>query len=120
MIDNNTIEQIQERMDTALKRIHGSIAMVAIARQVKEFNSDMRKKALAISMHRYIERGESMAGAEALARATPEYNDNIKQLAEEYTNACRVIAESDANYATFEATRSLLAMSRESLKTLEG
>ena len=88
---------------------------VGSARQVKEFSSDQRKNALAGEQVRFIQRGESVAGSETLARSSPVYLEKIKDLERSYADACSTIAEWEAIMARFEACRSMLAMARQTL-----
>src|SRR4030095_11371972 len=118
--DSSNIEIIQRRVKESTKRLHELSPHVGAARQVKEFSSDQRKNALAGEQVRYIQRGESLGAAESLARTSPVYLEKLKALEESYKQAETVIAEWQATMATFEAARSLLAMSRETMRTLEG
>jgi hypothetical protein len=104
----------------ATKKLHQLAPLVGAARQVIEFASDMRKNSLAKFQRRYIERGEGAANSEALARSDPLYLEAIKSDETRIAEAYRVRMEWDATMCSFEAGRSLLAMTRESLRTLEG
>jgi hypothetical protein len=118
--DNTEIGRIQRRIKDATTKLHELAPHVGSARQVREFSSDQRKNALAAEQIKYIQRGESVAAAENLARSNPVYLEKFKKLEEDYKQAETVIAEWQATMATFEAARSLLAMSRETMRTLEG
>lgn len=119
-IDSNEIKQIQEKMQDCIRNINRLAPLVGSARQVKEFSSDQRKNALAAQQIIYIQRGESVAASETLARANPVYVEKFRSLEQNYSDACATIAEWEAAFARLDACRSMLAMSRETLKTLEG
>jgi hypothetical protein len=120
MIDDKEIRDIQEKMQDCILRMRTLAPLVGAARQIKEFSSDQRKNALAGEQVRFITRGESVAAAEHLARSSPTYLERFKDLEKAYADACATIAEWEAVFARFEACRSMLAMSRETLRTLEG
>jgi thioredoxin-like negative regulator of GroEL len=118
--DSSTIETIERRLKDSTNKLHELAPLVGAARQVREFASDQRKNALAGEVTRYIQRGESVAAAESFGRSSPLYLERIKALEQSYKDAEATIAEWQATMATFEAARSLLAMSREVMKTLDG
>ena len=120
MNDQSEREQIEKRLKAATRKLHELAPLVGAARQIREFVADQRKNILAGEMYRHIQNGESAAGAEAAARSSPIYLDKLKQLQNQFTEAERCIAEWQATMCSFEACRSLLAMSRETLRTLEG
>jgi len=119
-IDNNNITEVQDRLKSSTRDLHRLAPLVGAAKQIKEFSSDRRKMALAKQQRRYIERGEGAANSEALARSDPLYMEELKQLEIQYAEAERCIAEWEATKCSFEAARSLLAMTRETIKTFEG
>lgn len=120
MIDDKEIREIQKKMQESLRAIQKLAPLVGAARQVKEFSADQRKNALAGEQIKFIQRGESVAASENLARSSPVYLERFKQLEADYASACATIAEWDAVFARLDACRSMLAMSRETLRTLEG
>jgi hypothetical protein len=119
-IDDKEIREIQEKMQDCIKSIRRLAPLVGLARQVKEFSSDQRKNAMAAAQITFIQRGESVAASETLARSSPAYLEKFKLLEKNYADACGTIAEWEAAFARLEACRSMLAMSRETLRTLEG
>lgn len=90
---------------------------VAKARQVREYDSDRRKRCLALAMKPFLEDG-SAAAAEALARASEEYQKSMKQLGNELVAAEKVIADYEATKIQWESARSLLAMQRDMTRNL--
>jgi hypothetical protein len=107
-------------MQDSLKLIRKLAPVVGAARQVKEFSADQRKNALAAEQIKFIQRGESVSASENLARSAPAYLERFKALEKMYADACATIAEWEAVFARLDACRSMLAMSRETLRTLEG
>ena len=120
MNDHSVTGEIEQKLRLAVKKLHELAPALGAARQVREFSSDQRKNALAQEQMQFIKRGESVAGSEALARSSPVYLLKIKELGEAYAEAEAIIASFAAWMAAYEANRSLLAMTRETLKTLEG
>lgn len=116
MIDDEEIRDIQKKMQDCITRMRTLAPLVGAARQIKEFSNDQRKNALASEQIKFIQRGESVAAAENLARSSPVYLERFKGLEKSYAEACATIAEWEAVFARFEACRSMLAMSRETLR----
>lgn len=115
MIDDEQIKSIEKRMQDCIAQLRKLAPQVGAARQVKEFSNDQRKNALASEQVGFIQRGESVAASETLARSSPVYLEKICQLGVDYGGACAVIAEWEAVFARFEGCRSLLAMARQTL-----
>jgi len=120
MHDNNEVRDIQEKMQDCIKQMRRLAPLVGAARQVKEFSSDQRKNALAAAQIVYIQRGESVAASETFARSNPTYLEKMKALELAYSSACGTIAEWEAIFARWESCRSIHAMLKETLRTLEG
>lgn len=115
MIEDEEIKAIEKKMTDCVAAMRVMSPAVGAARQIKEFSGDQRKNALASEQVRFIQRGESVAAAENLARSSPVYLERFKQLEKDYANACATIAEWEAVFARFEACRSMLAMARQTL-----
>lgn len=120
MNDQSETEKLEIRLKKTVTKLHELSIHVGSARQVIEFSSDQRKNALASEAKRFIERGEGAANSEQLARSSPIYLEKINTLGDQLADAYRVKATWEATMCEFEACRSLLAMTRETLKTLEG
>lgn len=118
--DQSETEKIEFRLKACVKKLHELTTHVGIARQVIEFSSDIRKNTLAKHQRRYIERGEGASNSEALARSDPLYLEQIKVDEKRVSDAYIIRAQWDATMAEWESCRSLLAMTRETMKTLEG
>lgn len=120
MTDHNETQQLENRLRNSVKALHEMAPAVGAAKQVIEFSSDQRKNILAAEQMRYINRGESVAGSETMARTSPIYLEKLKQHEEASRNAHATVASWQATMAAYESNRSLLAMTRETLKTLDG
>lgn len=116
--DHNYTKKLQENLINAVKRLQKLAPLVGSARQIKEFSSDQRKNALAAEQIKYIQRGESVAGAEVCARSNPVYAEKISALERAYADAEKTIAQWQADFAYYESCRSLLAMDRETYRTI--
>ena len=120
MNDQSEIEKIERRLKDTINKLHQLAPAVGAARQIREFVSDQRKNILAAEAYKHIQNGESVAAAEYRARTSPVYLEKFAELQKNLSEANRVIAEWEASMCEFEACRSLLAMNRETLRTLEG
>lgn len=120
MSDESEIKSIQEKMQESLVKLRELAPHVGAARQIKEFASDQRKNLLAAIQADYIGKGESVAAAEILARSNPVYIRRLLDLQESHKNAEVTLAEWQYTLVRLDAARSMLAMSRETLRTLDG
>jgi hypothetical protein len=82
--------------------------------------TDRRKQLLAQLMVTSLRNGDSVAKAEAEARATQAFDDSMNRQGKQLQEAHRVVAEWHATMASYEAARSLLSMQKESMRVLEG
>lgn len=120
MADYSETEQIAKRMKGSTRKLHELAAQVGSARQIREFSSDQRKAALAIEVVKALKDGESATAAEHIGRASAAYGQRLETLANQYRDAESTIAQWQAEMASFEAARSLLSFSKESMRQLEG
>jgi len=120
MSDFTDIKKVSERLRNANNALHEIVPEVAKARQIKEFASDRRKALLARCTAPFLEAGDSVASAEAKARANDSYKTELEILAAQYQFAEHTLAKYSALQATFDAARSLLSMSKETFKQLQG
>jgi len=115
IIDYDEIARFQKRLLEASERLDSMTNGVALARQVVEYDSDRRKKALAMEVAPLI--GEmSAVAAEVVGRASPRYARAMGELAKQYESAQRVMAEWEAAKIAFEAARSVLSVGKESMR----
>lgn len=120
MSDYSETEKIAARMKASTRRLHELAPQVGAARQIREFNSDQRKNALSIEVVKALKAGESAAAAEHIGRASEAYRARLQTLAESFSAAESTIAAWQAEMASFEASRSLLSFSKESMRNLDG
>jgi hypothetical protein len=120
MNDHHDIAVIEKRLENAIRQIRNLTAQTGSAKQVRAYDSDRRKALLARYMLPYLKGGASAASAEVDGRSDPAYLAEFDQLAEQLRTAESTIAENDAAYAAFEASRSLLSLAKENLRILEG
>jgi len=118
--DYSETEQIAKRMKASTRKLHELATQVGTARQIREFSGDQRKAALAIEVVKALKEGESATAAEHIGRASQAYGQRLEVLAKQYEAAESTIAQWQAEMASFEAARSLLSFSKESLRQLEG
>ena len=89
-----------------------------MAKQIKEFNSDRTKRALAIAALPFIKSGESSAAADTQARASDGYKLEMQKLATEFQQAEKALLEWESTKIQWESARSLLAMQRDLSRNL--
>lgn len=110
--DYHSIDYISRRLMEATDKMQQMAQQVAEARQIREFDSERRKRALALSVVPFLEQGESATAAEHKARATKLYADNMKTAGRDLVLAEKAIADWTALQARFEALRSLLSVQK--------
>jgi hypothetical protein len=109
---------VAERMQRATKRLHDMAAMVGIAKQIREYDSDRRKNLLATYMIKYLKEDNGVSASDAMARADERYQEELKRLGEQLADAEKTIAQWNAEQASFEAARSLLSFSKATMEIL--
>jgi hypothetical protein len=112
--------KVEARLKGATNDLHKLADQVALARQVREFAPEQRRNLLARYVAPILESGRSAPQAEALARSSDEYRNEISLLEKQYQHAEAVIAKWSATIASYEAARSLLSFSKETLRQLDG
>jgi GH35 family endo-1,4-beta-xylanase len=120
MADFTDTQRIEQKLRKANNTLLHMTADVAAARTIKEFVSERRKNLLARFANARIHEGASATAAETEARSNERYVEEFNQLTAEYESAEKVLADWDATRATFEAARSILSLSKESLRQLQG
>lgn len=116
--DYSDVAAIQQRMVEAAEALSGMAENLAKARQIREYDSDRKKSALAQVAAPLLRSGESAAAADLEARASDNYRKAMKQLATELRAAEEVIAKHEAVKIQWETARSLLAMQRDMTRQL--
>lgn len=109
---------LQKQLQTAVNALNGMTAQVASARHVREYDSDRRKRVLAIAAMPFLKAGGSSASADTEARVSQNYADAMKQLGNELVAAEKVLADWDAKRIQIEIARSLLSLSKATMTNL--
>ncbi len=120
MTDNHDISEVEQRLRSCSKRLHQLSASVGASKQIRQYDTDRRKNLLAKYVVRALKEGHSATAAEAYGRSDEAYQTELEGLSKQYEGAERTIAEWDAEIASHDAARSLLAMNRESMRILQG
>lgn len=108
--DWSDVAALQQRLSESADRIAAMAGDVGLARQVREYNGDQRKRVLAIAALPLLKAGESAAAADMEARASEPYGAALKQLAKELATAEQTIARWEAERLAWDSARSLLSM----------
>lgn len=108
-LDYSSIESISARLVEASDAVGEMYEKVARARQVREYDSDRRKRVLSVAMRDMLKEGMSAAAAEHTARASESYGEMMKQLGKDLLMAEAIIAEFEATKLRWETARSLLS-----------
>jgi hypothetical protein len=116
-MDFSESNQIGERLMRATKRLHDMAPMVGACRQIREFNSDQRKNLLAKYMVKHMF-GNSATKAEYLARADENYQYELAALEKIRLEAEQTMSKWEAEFASYEAARSLLSFSKATMEIL--
>lgn len=116
--DYGECAELQKRLLTAVATLERLAPEVALARHVVSYDSDRRKRCLAVVAAPLLAAGSSSAAAETEARASELYTASMKQLGAEYVSAEKAVTEWEATRIKIDVLRSLLAMQRDSMKNL--
>ena len=119
MSDYSDTLALQKRFMEAQKKCQDLKASYAMARTVKSYDSDRRKKLLSDCVVQAFKDGaESSSEAEHRARASTAYTIGLIKLQGELKAAEEIICAVEVEDKAWETCRSLLAMQRESLKNM--
>lgn len=91
---------------------------VGLAKNILEYDSDLRKRALARAMTAPLAGGSSASKAEAEGRASEAYSDELAVLSRQHASAEQTVMFWEAKKIVWETCRSMLSMTRETMKTL--
>ena len=116
--DHSESVEIEKRLMQAAKKLQQLAPLLGMAKTVKEYNSDQKKNALSRLVVRFLKAGESVSSAEHQARALPEFEAKMEELQSALENAEKTIADYAGTEAAWNTCRSLLAMSRETIRQL--
>ncbi len=110
--DFHSIEAISRRLFETTEAMAAMTEAVAKARQIREYDSDRRKRALSCGVVDHLTKGESATSAEHKARASESYAELMKATARDLIAAEKTIHDWTAIQARFEALRSLLSVQK--------
>jgi hypothetical protein len=82
---------------------------VGEARALKTVEGDRRKQILQRVAATYVLAGDSVAASEVKARATNSYASDLDSINDDLRSAEKTIAAYDAEWASYNATRALIA-----------
>lgn len=111
--DSKEVYNLERRLEGFADQLTALVLEMGMAKQVIEFASDMRKRALARAMSHWLEAGDSASAAEAKGRSSHVYGEELKDLAGQLREAETVKAKWEALKCQWESARSLLAMQRQ-------
>ncbi len=115
MTDDTTITRRQSQMQKAALALAAMADELALAKQIKEYNSDRRKRVFSERVVWYLEEGKSAIAAEHYARADELHKVNHRALEEQYEDAMKVIEQAEAQRILWESARSLLSVEKAKL-----
>lgn len=110
--------EMQQKLTWAADAMTAMAGEVAVARQVREYDGDRRKRCLALAAIPLLKSGASSAAADTEARASEVYSEAMKQLGNQLVAAEKVIATWEATKVQWESARSLLSMSKATFQNL--
>lgn len=105
-------------MVETVEAMKAMVGQVAIARQVKEYNGEQRKRILAIASAPLLLAGRSATASETEAKAGEPYRVALEQLGKQLVAAEETTLKWDTLRLRWETCRSLLTMQRETIKQL--
>ena len=115
MSDTKQVYDTERKITETVAAITELVPAYAQARQVIEYDSDRRKQLLARCV-RSLNGSGSMAQCESEARSSPIYGEELDKLGESLKSAYEVQAKWQALMARLDAARSILALTRETMK----
>lgn len=116
--DYSECMEVQQKLLAAVDKLSGMANNVALARHVREYDGDRRKRVLATATLPFLKAGGSSAAADTEARASETYQAAMQQLGKEFTSAEKVLADWDATKIQVDVLRSLLALQRSQITQL--
>lgn len=118
VVDYHDLSSVTTALVRAANELSAMSQAVATARQVKEYNSDLRKRALALAVREHLVKGESATAAETYGRASMGYGEALETLGHALAEADRIIAEYEACRVRWESLRSALSVLKTAAGTL--
>ena len=111
--DYSTIEGISRALALASDELANMADAVARARQIRDYDSDRRKRALSLAVRDFLSEGDSATSAEHKARSSDSYQEMMKQTGMDLIRAEKTIADYDACKIRWETARSLLSVQKQ-------
>lgn len=108
--DWSDVAALQQKLAECSEALSAMAHDVGQAKHIIEYDSDLRKRALARAMQPALAGGDSAAKAESEGRASKGYTDELNVLAKQHQAATVTIADYDAARIKWETCRSLLSM----------
>lgn len=119
MIDHNDSATLERRMKLAAAKLQALAEKVGMAKTVKAYDGDRRKRILSEAVFLALKAGaKSITEAEHVARASDEYGQKLDAQQAQLEAAENVLSQNAAEDIAWETSRSLLAMARENMKQL--
>jgi hypothetical protein len=109
--DHEQLRVRQERLEAACQAVAALSRKVGQAKQIIEYDGDRRKRALAKAQQPFIQDG--LGVSEAKARASFNYQEEMKELGQQLKDAETVKAQWEAAKVEWESCRSLLSLEKE-------
>lgn len=118
--DYSDIETLSESLMEVSNMLTAMAKTAAAARQIREYDSDRRKRALSLAVRDAMHASPNLSAtaAEHIARASESYGAAITALATELRNAEGALSEWDAMKVRFESLRSLLSIQKQIVTNL--
>lgn len=116
--DYSTIEGISKALVKASDELALMADAVARARQIRDYDSDRRKRALSMAVRDFLLQGESATASEYKARASESYGEMMKQTGLDLLKAEKTIADYEAVKIRWETARSLLSTQKQIIGNL--
>lgn len=116
--DFSECAELQRSLLKAVEKLNSLAPTVAMSRHITTYDSDRRKRALAIAAMPLLTAGASSAAADTEARASGPYEAAMKQLGKEFVVAERALAEWDALRIQVDVLRSLLSLQKSQMTNL--
>lgn len=116
--DHSDISALQQKLLEHSDALSAMANDLGMAKTVREFSGDQRKRCLAIAALPLLKAGASAAAAEMEARGEAQYGAALKQLERDLANAETVIAQHEARRIAWESCRSILSAHKETIRQL--
>lgn len=113
-LDYTDLTVLSQQLLEVTEQLLSNATAVGTARQIREFNSDQRKRALALAVRDVLalKPDLSATAAESQARTQDGYGATMVRLRDELRSAEVAIAENDALRAKHDSLRSLLSFQK--------